>query len=184
MEYYTRLPTPETVVLPASSLAGRERSPICVSRKISRGEPKGLSLAQPPSALIRSISFPSNLRPVASNLRIFIQLRTLYPQWSASTPFPSITSALFPIQRRGRGWFLSAMSCQLSLEEALRGYTVEAAYAEFQEQEKGIIEKGKLADLTVISKDITKIPAPEILSIRVLKTFVGGKLVYDVETSY
>jgi len=76
------------------------------------------------------------------------------------------------------------MSCQLSLEEALRGYTVEAAYAEFQEQEKGIIEKGKLADLTVISKDITKIPAPEILSIRVLKTFVGGKLVYDVETAH
>ena len=76
------------------------------------------------------------------------------------------------------------MSCQLSLEEALRGHTVEAAYAEFQEQEKGIIEKGKLADLTVISKDITKIPAPEILSIRVLKTFVGGKLVYDVETAH
>lgn len=68
---------------------------------------------------------------------------------------------------------------KLTLEEALRGYTVEAAYAEFEENAKGSIEKGKLADLTVIAQDITKIPPPEILSIHVLKTLVGGKAVYD-----
>jgi predicted amidohydrolase YtcJ len=73
---------------------------------------------------------------------------------------------------------------RLTLEEALRGYTVEAAYAEFEESNKGSIEKGKLADLMVISKDITKIPPPEILSIRVLKTFVSGKVVYDAETAH
>ena len=73
---------------------------------------------------------------------------------------------------------------KLTLDEALRGYTVEAAYAEFEEKDKGSIEKGKLADLTVISEDITKIPPREILSIRVLKTFVGGKAIYDAETAH
>jgi len=68
---------------------------------------------------------------------------------------------------------------RLTLEEALRGYTLEAAYAEFQEKNKGSLEKGKLADLTVVSKDITKVAPAEILSVRVLKTFVGGKVVYD-----
>jgi len=69
---------------------------------------------------------------------------------------------------------------RLTREEALRGYTLEAAYGEFQENNKGSLEKGKLADLTVVSKDITKIPPAEILSVQVLKTFVGGKVVYDL----
>jgi len=73
---------------------------------------------------------------------------------------------------------------KLTLEEALRGYTVEAAYAEFEEKDKGSIEKGKLADLTVIAQDITKIPAPEILSIHVIKTLVGGNVVYDAATDH
>ena len=73
---------------------------------------------------------------------------------------------------------------KLTLEEALRGYTIEAAYAEFEEKDKGAIEKGKLADLTVIAQDITKIPPGEILSIRVLKTFVGGQVLYDAATDH
>jgi predicted amidohydrolase YtcJ len=68
---------------------------------------------------------------------------------------------------------------KLTLDEALRGYTLEAAYAEFEENQKGSIEKGKLADLIVISKDITRSSPKDILSIQVLKTFVGGKLVYE-----
>jgi predicted amidohydrolase YtcJ len=70
---------------------------------------------------------------------------------------------------------------RLTLEGALRGYTIEAAYAEFEENNKGSLEKGKLADLTVISKDITKIPPAEILSVQVLKTFVSGKVVYGAD---
>ena len=67
----------------------------------------------------------------------------------------------------------------MSLDEALRGYTVEAAYAGFEEKVKGSIETGKLADLIVISTDITKAAPKEILSIGVLKTFVGGKQVSE-----
>jgi len=74
------------------------------------------------------------------------------------------------------GWYPEQ---RLTFDEALRGYTIEAAYAEFAEKDKGSIEKGKLADLTVISQDITKLEPREILSVQVLKTFVGGKLIYD-----
>ncbi len=73
---------------------------------------------------------------------------------------------------------------RLTLDEALRGYTVEAAYAGLEEQVKGSIENGKLADLTVISNDITKISLKELLSLRVLKTLVGGKIVYDAKTDH
>jgi predicted amidohydrolase YtcJ len=76
------------------------------------------------------------------------------------------------------GWYPEQ---RMTLEEALRGFTVEAAYAEFEENAKGAIEKGKLADLIVISKDIMKLPPRDILSVRVLKTFVGGKAVYDAD---
>lgn len=68
---------------------------------------------------------------------------------------------------------------KLALDEALKGYTIEAAYAEFEERTKGSIEPGKLADLTVISSDLTKLAPKQILSIHVLETFVGGRIVYE-----
>jgi len=96
-------------------------------------------------------------------------------------PFYGIYAAITRQDPQGNpqgGWFPEQ---RLTLEEALRGYTVEPAYAEFEEGAEGSIEKGKLADLIVISKDITKLPPKEILSIHVLKTFVSGKLVYDAD---
>ena len=94
-------------------------------------------------------------------------------------PFYGIYAAITRQDPAGNppgGWYPEQ---RLTLDEALRGYTVEGAYAEFEENAKGSIEEGKLADLTVISQDITTLAPKEILSIRVLKTFVGGKLVYD-----
>jgi len=96
-------------------------------------------------------------------------------------PFYGIYAAITRQDVQGNprgGWYPEQ---RLTLEEALRGYTREAAYAEFEEKEKGSLEPGKLADLIVIDKDITQLGSKpqEILSIRVLKTFIGGKLVYD-----
>src|SRR5262249_23667152 len=94
-------------------------------------------------------------------------------------PFHGIYAAVTRCDPNGNpkgGWYPEQ---RLTLEEALRGYTTEAAYAGFEEDVKGSIEKGKLADLVVISKDITKLEPREILSISVLKTFVNGTLVYD-----
>jgi predicted amidohydrolase YtcJ len=72
---------------------------------------------------------------------------------------------------------------RLTLTEALRGYTIEAAYAEFEEKAKGSIEIGKLADFTVILQDLNRAKPKEILSTKVTSTFVGGKLVYDAGQS-
>ena len=97
-------------------------------------------------------------------------------------PFYGIYAAVTrqdPSGNPAGGWYPEQ---RLTLNEALRGYTIEAAYAEFEEQAKGSIERGKLADFTVISRDINRLAAKEILSIHVLKTFIGGKLVYDADT--
>lgn len=71
---------------------------------------------------------------------------------------------------------------RLTLEEALETYTSNAAYASFDEEQKGTIEPGKLADLTVLSDDILNIPPDEIRTIRVEMTIVDGKIVYQRNT--
>lgn len=67
----------------------------------------------------------------------------------------------------------------VSREQALKMFTTSAAYAAFEEQDKGSIESGKLADLTVLSKDIMKIPEPEILTTTCAMTVIGGEMVYE-----
>ena len=67
---------------------------------------------------------------------------------------------------------------RMSREEALRSYTINGAYAAFQEDILGSLTPGKLADITVLSKDIMTVPEHEILDTEVLYTIVGGKTVY------
>jgi predicted amidohydrolase YtcJ len=62
--------------------------------------------------------------------------------------------------------------------EALKSYTLDAAYAAFEEKEKGSLKPGKYADITVLSKDILTVPDDEILKTEVLYTIVGGKILY------
>jgi|TARA_B110000483_G_scaffold130351_1_gene156057 predicted amidohydrolase YtcJ len=66
----------------------------------------------------------------------------------------------------------------LSREETLKGMTIWAAYLNFEENEKGSIEKGKLADFIIIDRDIMKIDIDETPKTEVLKTYVSGELVY------
>jgi len=67
----------------------------------------------------------------------------------------------------------------LTVEEALKTYTLNAAYASFDENNKGTIEVGKLADLTVLSDDLFNVPPDEIKRARVEMTIVDGKIVYS-----
>jgi predicted amidohydrolase YtcJ len=67
----------------------------------------------------------------------------------------------------------------VSREQALKMFTLWPAYAAFEENDKGSIEVGKLADFTVLSDDITKIPEPEILGTRCVMTIIGGGIVYE-----
>jgi len=68
---------------------------------------------------------------------------------------------------------------KITVEEALKAYTVNAAYAEFAEQEQGSLEVGKLADIVIIDRDLTKIDPNTIRDAKVVATIVGGKIVYD-----
>jgi hypothetical protein len=78
-----------------------------------------------------------------------------------------------------KGWFPEQ---KLTVAEAVEAYTMGSAYAEFQENEKGSITPGKLADMVLLSDDIFSIEPEKIRDVKVLKTFVGGKLVWDRST--
>ena len=68
---------------------------------------------------------------------------------------------------------------KMTREQALRSYTLDAAYGAFQEKIKGSIEQGKLADFTVFSSDIMTIGESEILKAAIEMTIVDGKVVYN-----
>ncbi len=67
----------------------------------------------------------------------------------------------------------------MTREEALESYTINNAYLAFEEKEKGSLEPGKLADITVLSQDILTVPEDEILNTEVLYTIVGGEVLYS-----
>ena len=67
----------------------------------------------------------------------------------------------------------------MTREQALRSYTLDAAFGAFEEKSKGSIEPGKLADFTVFTKDLMTIPENQILQTEVSMTILGGKVVYQ-----
>ncbi|MCU1264317.1 MAG: putative metal-dependent hydrolase with the TIM-barrel fold [Acidobacteria bacterium] len=76
----------------------------------------------------------------------------------------------------GEGWHPEEA---VTREQALKMFTKWAAYAAFEEKLRGTIEVGKLADFTVLSADIMKIPEPEILKTHCVMTIIGGEMAYE-----
>jgi predicted amidohydrolase YtcJ len=74
------------------------------------------------------------------------------------------------------GWFPDE---RLSIEEAIQAYTLNTAYANYEEGIKGSLEVGKLADLVVLSENLLTIDPDEIKDVRALLTVVDGTVVYD-----
>ena len=74
------------------------------------------------------------------------------------------------------GWFPEE---KITIENAIKAYTLNTAYANFEEDIKGSIEVGKLADLAVLSQNLLEISPDDILKTEVLYTIVGGKIVYE-----
>jgi predicted amidohydrolase YtcJ len=68
---------------------------------------------------------------------------------------------------------------RISREQAIRLYTINNAWLTFEEKEKGSLEKGKLADLIVLDRDILTCPLDQIRQIQVERTYLGGKLIYQ-----
>ena len=90
-------------------------------------------------------------------------------------PMPGFYAAVTRRMKDGTAFFPAQ---RMTREEALRAYTLNGAYAAFEEGLKGSITPGKLADITVLSRDIMTCPEEEIRSAEVLYTIVGGKILY------
>ena len=74
------------------------------------------------------------------------------------------------------GWFPEQ---KITVEEALKAYTIDAAYSSFDEKIKGSLEVGKLADLVILDHNIFTIAPETIREVKVLKTIVGGKVMFE-----
>ena len=107
----------------------------------------------------------------------WIPLGTDFPVEDIS-PFKTFYAAVF--RKDAKGWPERGyqMENALSRKEALKGMTIWAAKSNFEENEKGSIEKGKFADFIILDKDLMKVPEKDILETKVVMTFVGGKKVY------
>lgn len=75
------------------------------------------------------------------------------------------------------GWYPEQ---KISLAEAIKAYTLNAAYAQFADHIKGSLEPGKLADLIVLDKNLFEIPPDKIQETKVIMTVLGGRIIYDV----
>ena len=68
---------------------------------------------------------------------------------------------------------------KISIAEAVTAYSSGSAFAEFQDEVKGTIARGKIADLVVLSEDVFTIPAARLKDVQVLTTVAGGKIVHQ-----
>jgi len=95
-------------------------------------------------------------------------------------PIPNFYAAVTRRMSNGKQFYPEQA---MTRQEALRSYTLSNAYAAFEENVKGSITPGKLADIDILSKDIMTIPAEEIPEARVEYTILGGKVVYRAADS-
>ncbi len=77
---------------------------------------------------------------------------------------------------QGAGWFPEQ---KLTMEEAIKCYTLGSAYAQFMEDRKGMLKQGYLADIVIVDRDLLTIPEDQIMKTKVDYTIVGGKIVYS-----
>ena len=76
-------------------------------------------------------------------------------------------------------WYVPIYIHNLSREETIKGMTIWAAFANFEEKEKGSLEKGKFADFILVDTDLMTCPENVVLKTQVLKTYVNGEQVYS-----
>lgn len=96
----------------------------------------------------------------------------------SDNPFIMIS---FYVTRKSREGQVFGAAQKITREEALRIFTINPAYAEFDEKIRGSIEAGKLADFVVLSQDLMTVPEDQIIKTKALATYVGGKKVYSAQ---
>jgi predicted amidohydrolase YtcJ len=93
------------------------------------------------------------------------------------TPFRGLYAAVTRKSENGKQEYFPEQ--KLTMDQAIAAYTVGSAFAEFEEKEKGKLAPGMLADFVVLDRDVTATSAEKVLTIKVLRTVVGGKTVYE-----
>lgn len=108
----------------------------------------------------------------------WIALGTDFPVEDIS-PFKTFFAAV--ARKDDKGWPAGGFQPEnaLTREEALKGMTIWAAQSNFEEKDKGSLEKGKWADFIILNRDLMTVNEMEILQTSVLKTFLAGELVYQ-----
>jgi len=94
-------------------------------------------------------------------------------------PFDPLFAIYAAVTRRAESGHVLSLEEAITLENALWMYTMGGAYASFEDDIKGSIAIGKLADIVVLSADPTQVPSEEIKDITVEKTIIGGKVVWE-----
>jgi predicted amidohydrolase YtcJ len=112
--------------------------------------------------------------------KVMLAFGTDYPVEPIS-PFPGVYAAITRMNLDGTKTYFPEQ--KLTVNEAVAAYTTGSAYAEFEERDKGLLERGMLADFIVLDRDLMKASPREILQTKVLRTVVGGKTVYEAETT-
>ncbi|MEN9639660.1 MAG: hypothetical protein RLZZ262_1529 [Bacteroidota bacterium] len=108
----------------------------------------------------------------------FLPLGTDFPIEDIS-PLKTLATAVFRRDHRGlpsEGW---QMENALTMEQALRGITIWAAMANFEEEKKGSLEVGKLADFVILDTDLFNANEAEVRAARVMQTYINGRCVYE-----
>ena len=96
-------------------------------------------------------------------------------------PLVGLQAAVTRVDKANRfpgGWHPEQ---KIPMEMAIRMGTIEGAYATGEEDKKGSIEVGKLADLTMLTEDPFKVPGDEVKNIKALMTIVGGEIVWSAK---
>lgn len=112
------------------------------------------------------------------NKGVVLAFGTDYPVEPVS-PFRGVYSAVTRKSEDGKQEYFPAQ--RLTMDQAIAAYTTGSAYAEFEEKEKGKLIPGMLADFVVLDHDVTSAAAEKIVGIKVLRTVVGGKTVYEAQ---
>jgi predicted amidohydrolase YtcJ len=99
--------------------------------------------------------------------------------WAGGRDNNPFENVYFYVTRRTREGTVLGANQKITRAEALRVATVNNAYMTFEEELKGSIERGKLADFVILSADILTVPDEEILKIRPVATYVGGRRVFE-----
>jgi predicted amidohydrolase YtcJ len=97
----------------------------------------------------------------------------------SASPYPPLMGIHALVNRRSANGQPIGITQKISVMEALKLYTINAAYHSFEEHIMGSIEPGKLADMVVLGKDILSVPTETIINIPIDMTIVGGEIVYE-----